>query len=121
MTQSEVRHLVEGGLVTIGAHTVTHPSLPGLDRIVRERELVESKEVCERLTDRPILGFAYPYGELDAEVQQQVKIAGYSYAVSTIPSPIIPKSDRFALPRVQVFDWDGDSFDAALRTAADKH
>jgi peptidoglycan/xylan/chitin deacetylase (PgdA/CDA1 family) len=118
MAHSEVRHLVDGGLITIGAHTATHPSLPGLERTAREREIVESKRACEALIGMPITGFSYPYGEFSAEVQRRVKIAGFAYAVSTDHAHITRKSDRFALPRIQVLDWDGDSFNAALHSAA---
>jgi peptidoglycan/xylan/chitin deacetylase (PgdA/CDA1 family) len=118
MSDLEVRQLVDSGLVTIGAHTVTHPSLPSLDRSARERELSESKEVCEQLVGRPILGLAYPFGDLDADVQRQAKAMGYAYAVAVIPAQVTPNSDRFALPRVPVLDWDGDSFEAMLRNAA---
>lgn len=118
MTTSEVRQLVEDRLVTIGAHTVTHPSLPALDRNVRERELIESKRACELLTDKPILAFAYPFGDRNSDVQQQVEAAGFAHAVAVIPTHVTPGSDRFALPRIPVLDWDGDDFDAALRNVA---
>jgi peptidoglycan/xylan/chitin deacetylase (PgdA/CDA1 family) len=118
MTHSEVRRLVDGGLITVGAHTATHSSLPCLERTVREREIIESKRACEELIGKHISGFSYPYGELSAEVQRQVKVAGFAYAVSTSHAHITLRSDRFALPRIQVLNWDGDSFDAALRATA---
>jgi peptidoglycan/xylan/chitin deacetylase (PgdA/CDA1 family) len=118
MTNSEVRQLIDGGLVTIGAHTVTHPSLPGLDRGARERELLESKKACEILAGEETSGFAYPFGDTDSDVQRQVQATGFAHAVAVIPTHVTPSSDRFALPRIPVLDWDGGSFDAALRGAA---
>jgi peptidoglycan/xylan/chitin deacetylase (PgdA/CDA1 family) len=107
MSHSEVRRLVDGGLIAVGAHTVTHPSLPGLDRAACEREFLESKDVCERLAGTPILGFAYPYGHVDAKVQRQAKVSGFAYAVSTVHAPVMPRSDRYVLPRIQVSDRNG--------------
>ena len=43
MTREEVRQLVRDGLVTIGAHTVTHPVLSGLRAADCDREVTESK------------------------------------------------------------------------------
>lgn len=120
LTHSEVKQLVDGGVITIGAHTQTHPLLTGLDETARERELRDSKDACKSLIGIPIYGLAYPYGDFDAEVQRNAKIAGFAYAVSTIDACVTPKSDRFALPRIHVRDWDGNSFDTALRNAGRK-
>jgi peptidoglycan/xylan/chitin deacetylase (PgdA/CDA1 family) len=116
MSRSEVKELIDGDLIKIGAHTVTHPSLPGLDRVARESELLDSKEACQDLAGRPISSFAYPYGDVDAEVRKQVEEIGFSYAVSTVRAYIKSESDRFALPRIHVANWDSDAFGTALHS-----
>jgi peptidoglycan/xylan/chitin deacetylase (PgdA/CDA1 family) len=115
MTSSEVKQLVDGGLVDIGAHTVTHPLLTCLEAAARERELTSSKAACKSLIGIPINGLAYPYGDFDADVQRQAKVSGFTYAVSTIDAHVAPESDRFALPRIHARDWDGVSFETVLR------
>ena len=110
----KVRALVTGGLIAIGAHTVTHPQLTGLGINARRREIVESKAACEALIGAQVPGFAYPYGDLDKEVRSAVEAAGFEYACSTRNGPAISGSDAFALPRVKVLDWNGNDFEKML-------
>ena len=117
MTGEEVRRLVADGLVTIGAHTVTHPVLAGLEPAACQREILESKRACETLIGAPITGFAYPYGNFDAQAREAVKIAGFSFACTTEHSSVRDTSDVFALPRIQVLNVDGDGFEQLLRLA----
>src|SRR5262249_26946033 len=49
MTTAEVRALVDDQLITIGAHTVTHPALTQIGPEARRREIAESKAACEAL------------------------------------------------------------------------
>lgn len=118
MTGAEVRELVVDGLVTIGAHTVTHPVLAGLDTVACHREITESKFACEALTGAPVESFAYPYGDFDAKAREAVKTAGFSFACSVQHGPTFATSDVFALPRIHVSNWDGDTFEQALRSAS---
>lgn len=118
MTGDEVRRLIADDLVTIGAHTVTHPVLAGLETAACHREIIESKRACEALTGAPIAAFAYPYGDFDAQAREAVKSAGFSFACSTQRGPVTDASDVFALPRIQVPNVNGDGFEHALRLAA---
>jgi peptidoglycan/xylan/chitin deacetylase (PgdA/CDA1 family) len=118
MTRAEVGTLVADGLVTIGAHTVSHPLLTGLPTAMRRSEIVESKAACEALLGGPVGAFAYPYGDLDAEVRAAVAGAGFACGCATTNGPATAASDIFALPRIQVLDWDGEAFERALRSAS---
>ena len=118
MTSDEVRSLVAGDLVTIGAHTVTHPMLAGLGAAACRREIRESKQACEVLCGGPITAFAYPYGDFDAEAREAAKAAGFAFACSTQQGPATAASDVFALPRIHVPDMDGDAFERAVRLAS---
>jgi peptidoglycan/xylan/chitin deacetylase (PgdA/CDA1 family) len=118
MTCNEVRALVTDRLVTIGAHTVTHPVLAGLEIAACHREITESKLACEALIGAPVESFAYPYGDFDAKVRGAVKTAGFTFACSTQRGPAVATSDIFALPRIPVSNWDGDAFEWALRSAS---
>jgi peptidoglycan/xylan/chitin deacetylase (PgdA/CDA1 family) len=118
MTSMEVRTLVADGLVTIGAHTVTHPALAGLGAAACRREIIESKVVCEALVGAPVTSFAYPYGDFDAMARDEVKTAGFAFACSMRRGPAFATSDVFALPRIHVHNWDGDAFERALQSAS---
>jgi peptidoglycan/xylan/chitin deacetylase (PgdA/CDA1 family) len=118
MTGQEVRTLVMGGLVTVGAHTVTHPVLAGLGAAACHREITESKLACEALIGAPVATFAYPYGDFDAEAHTAVRTAGFALACSTRRGPAIATSDVFALPRIHVTNLDGEEFERALHSAS---
>jgi peptidoglycan/xylan/chitin deacetylase (PgdA/CDA1 family) len=121
MTSDEVRALVTDGLVTIGAHTVTHPELSRLGTAACRREIAESKLACEALIGSPIVGFSYPYGDFDAEVRELVKTAGFTFACSMQRVPVIAKSEIFTLPRLHIPNLDGDAFERTLRSASAVH
>lgn len=118
MTSEEVRMLMIDGLVTIGAHTVTHRVLPELEAAARHSEITASKLACEALAGVPVTGFAYPFGEFDAEVRETVKAAGFTLACSTQRAPTVNTSDVLALPRIYIPNLDGDAFDQRIRWAS---
>ena len=108
MTSDEVLALVTDGLVSIGAHTVTHPVLSGFSAAACWRESIESKLACEALIGAPVTAFAYPYGAFDARAREVVKAAGFTFACSTWSGPATATSDVFAR----------DAFEHALRSAS---
>jgi peptidoglycan/xylan/chitin deacetylase (PgdA/CDA1 family) len=119
MTRDEVRRLVGDGLVTIGAHTVTHPVLSELGTAASDREISESKITCEALVEGPVAGFSYPYGDCSANARSVVVAAGFAFACSSRSMPAVATSDIFALPRISVKNWDGDGFESALCSASE--
>jgi peptidoglycan/xylan/chitin deacetylase (PgdA/CDA1 family) len=117
LTSDEVCELADGGLVSIGAHTVTHPSLKSLEPRDCQAEIVESRDACEEMLGRPITGFAYPFGDGDFDVRAMVVAAGFSHACSIIVSPVLRSSDPFVLPRIKIVNGNGGALETALRVA----
>lgn len=113
MTRPEALRL-DSRLVTIGAHTVSHPFMPSLTAEACYREARESKEACEALTGSEVSLFAYPYGGFDEKVSRAVREAGFSFACSVKSGPVTAQSDPLALPRLHVENVDGDRFEQAL-------
>lgn len=69
----ELREMARKNLVTVGAHTVTHPILPLLDSAAERYEIAES---CRRLSEelnQPVEYFAYPNGGYDSGTQAVVR------------------------------------------------
>ncbi len=83
MTADELRALVSEELVTLGAHTVTHPLLSALSRLESRHEIRESGTQCRAFAGKPIEGFAYPYGDMSPEVEKDVAAEGFAWACST--------------------------------------
>lgn len=67
----------------IGSHTVSHKDLTKLSLEEIRFELQESKKTLERILERSITSFAYPYGRYNNFIVQEVKKAGYASARTT--------------------------------------
>ena len=111
MSASEVRLLSGGGLVEIGAHTLTHPQLSALDRDAQRQEIRGSRVALQEAVGADVVSFAYPYGARSDYTRESVALvaeAGFSGACATVPGAVRRSSDRFELPRFHVEDCDGD-------------
>lgn len=115
MTPGQVSALASGGLVEIGAHTVTHPALPTLTAPEQRVEIEHSKRELEHWTGREVLGFAYPYGLYDESAVIAARSAGFAYACSGICEPVWRASDLFLFPRIEVTHRDREPFARRLR------
>ncbi|ADG83187.1 polysaccharide deacetylase family protein [Thermincola potens] len=85
-----------------GSHTLSHPHLARINRTVAAYEIAESKRALEKRLGVPVTSFAYPYGNLDDDVAQMVKKAGYSCAFTTAIGPVIKTSDPYRLNRFRI-------------------
>lgn len=107
LTWEEVRTLSKDNLCTIGAHTVTHPSLKQLDDSQLQFEIAGSRRIIEEQIGKPVQHFCYPYGSpinCGEREFRAVESAGFATATTTTMSPITLNSstDMFALPRIPV-------------------
>ena len=111
MSPAEIGKLDQGGLVEVGAHTVTHPVLSALPPVSQRREIARSKTRLETISDHPVTSFAYPYGkphEYTPETVDLVRRAGFECACSSFAGVVRRSNDRLQLPRVYVRNWGGD-------------
>jgi hypothetical protein len=113
LTTDEVRQL-KHSILTIGAHTHSHPNLPRLGPTALMREIADSKAICESLLDRQVTTFAYPFGDYDDRVRAAVAETGLTVACTTAPRPVQLSDDCLALPRIGVGNWTSDQFVRAL-------
>ena len=90
-------------LVTVGAHTASHPVLSKMPEEAAAAEMRASKELLEKRIRTPVLHFAYPFGGRDHAGAREFRLAaecGFASAVTTRLGNIFPESDRAALPRI---------------------
>lgn len=99
--------------VTIGAHSVTHRTLPALDDAALAEECRASRDaVAEQLGEVP-RWFAYPYGRTDARVASAVREARFRGALALDGRDVTATSSPFHWGRVNVpAGIDADAFDA---------
>ncbi len=116
MNTREIQKIANDGLVEIGAHTVNHLWLKGLDKATVTVEVLQSKQILEQMIGKPVVSFAYPYGAFDQQAVDIVKAAGFTSAVSTIPGIDQPQSNRYFLYRLRPGGRTGDNLLTWLAT-----
>ena len=105
LSWEELRELGEGGLVEIGAHTVTHPLLSAHSPDFQREEIQQGKVYLEEKLERPVASFAYPYGNYTPETVRLAREARFDCACSVVEDIVWRESDRFQLPRFEVGNW----------------
>ena len=107
MTWEEVRLLAADPLVTIGAHTVTHPVLRLLGEAEARAEMADSKRQLEVQLGGPVRHLAFPFGGANAVGSREFRLAeeaAFSTASTTRCANLFPAHARHltALPRLTV-------------------
>ena len=110
LNNDEVNILGKGGLIELGAHTVTHPSLKVLSASQQLEEISGSKAQLENIIGRPVSSFSYPHGEYSIETLELVQKAGFQGASTINFRCVMAGADPFQLPRFQIDDWNGEEF-----------
>jgi peptidoglycan/xylan/chitin deacetylase (PgdA/CDA1 family) len=107
MSWDEMKPFADDSLVTIGAHSITHCNLASQSEAIAAHEMAESRARIEAMLQRPVVHFAYPYGDKLAAGAREfhlARAAGFKTAVTTRPGMIFPENaDHLtALPRVSL-------------------
>lgn len=110
---TELRDLAAGGLVEVGAHSMTHSVMSRLTLAEQQQEIALSKQSLEDKLGVPVSSLAYPFGgrgDYSPETPCLAKAAGFACACSNFPGHVAFYTDPYQLPRYLVRDWDGDTF-----------
>jgi peptidoglycan/xylan/chitin deacetylase (PgdA/CDA1 family) len=110
----EVAALERGGLIEIGAHTITHPSLSAQPTTMQHTEIQQSKAAIEQMLGHAVTSFSYPFGDYNAETLALVRAAGFQAACTVEAARLRRSGDCLQLPRFEVLNWSGDEFTRRL-------
>jgi peptidoglycan/xylan/chitin deacetylase (PgdA/CDA1 family) len=101
LDRSQLRMLLDTGLVEIGAHGFRHVNLTQIDGDRQWQELHESKQLLEETFEMEVPYFAYPWGSITDAVVQLTEKAGYRLAFTTRKKKLTSNNiDRLRIPRV---------------------
>jgi peptidoglycan/xylan/chitin deacetylase (PgdA/CDA1 family) len=107
MDWSALRDFAREPLVTIGAHSMTHPRLKTLSDEASQAEIVTSKARVEKEIGREVKHFSYPVGDpTSAGIREFAfaRAAGFETGVTTRPGVVFAEHapHLLALPRISV-------------------
>ena len=105
-----VRRYRESPWVKIGSHSVDHQAVVAQPESSLHAQWTESRAVLEELAGQEVRHFAYPYGapsEIGTAAPRLVT-THYDSAVTMVRGVCHEKTDLAQLPRVPLYDSDGD-------------
>src|ERR1700680_2780127 len=75
MSWDELKPFADDPLITIGAHTITHCNLARQPEAIAAHEMASSRARIETALQRPVVHFAYPYGDQIADAAREFTLA----------------------------------------------
>ena len=113
LTLSEIKKISQNSLFEIGAHSVNHLILSGLEENEQRAEIVNSKIHLEKIIDKDVTSFAYPYGTIDSYNVDSINILrenNFLLCCSNYSGLIDQNTSRYELPRFLVRDLTIEKF-----------
>ncbi len=107
----EIKGLSKTGLISFGAHSLSHRRLSSLNDNDLEREAGLSKSILEDNLGMRVDLFAYPfgsYGSFDGRAEQILMAKGYKAAFTTIAGSNTAGTDLFRLRRTRISWYDDE-------------
>lgn len=103
MTAEQIKAMADSGYIEIGGHTLSHPMLSKLSEQEQRREILENKQQLEAIINKPLISFAYPYGDLNETSKKLTSELGYQYSVATNSGPLAFHQDLAQIRRIAIF------------------
>jgi peptidoglycan/xylan/chitin deacetylase (PgdA/CDA1 family) len=108
LTPAELERLAASPFIDIGAHTMTHPTLALAPIEEQRREIAGCRTALERVLERPVSAFAYPYGnpstDYTSETVSAVRGARFDVAFTTGDAYATSDCESLEIPRFMMLD-----------------
>lgn len=112
LTERELRELSTLPNVVIGTHGATHTHFAKVSAAALERELSDARDWLQQTLQMPVNSLSYPHGSHTSTVSEAVQRHGYHYACSSQSGTFRSTTQRFNIPRIDI--WSRDSARTAL-------
>ncbi len=101
LTKEEIIGMFQNG-ISFCSHGVNHFYMDEPEGMNLENEITESKEKLEKLLDKEINFFSYPYGRYNKNTIDALKNAGYFGAFTTKRGKVSQKDNPYELKRLVI-------------------
>ena len=109
VSADDCRKLAESRMISIGAHTVSHPSLANLSKEEQETEIKTSIDSLSQILKKKITLFSYPFGgpgiDFNDDTIEICRKYGILKAASTENKLWDTSVNPYRIPRKIVRDW----------------
>jgi peptidoglycan/xylan/chitin deacetylase (PgdA/CDA1 family) len=106
MTVDQLQRLSGPG-VSLGSHTISHPSMPELSRDRAQEEIRGSRHRLAEISGQEIRTLSFPYGDYNASVVEMCRSAGYEFVFSILDEEIDTERYEILRGRTKVDPSDG--------------
>lgn len=101
LKSDQIKEMSDYG-IEFGSHTLNHDNLLDISKEKRKKTLEESKVFLEKITQKPVISIAYPFGVYDQSVLKATNDLGYKLGFTTNKGWVNNKSELLELERVYV-------------------
>jgi len=113
MTVNQLKKIDQEPLITIGAHTRSHPRLIKLSPAQQSQEISGSKTDLEKILNHPVDSFSYPFGgysDISSQTINIVRQSGFKFAVANWSGNMTIFENIYTIPRIIIRNWDLKTF-----------
>ena len=115
LSEDDLRILKNHPLISLGLHGYSHRPMTSLSTDEVRSELKDAQSWFADQTSTQATSLSYPHGSVDDRVISLVKESQFSLAACSKFGPLSSNSDRFRLPRIDLWSSDSDrSFRAKI-------
>lgn len=105
MSWDQIKILSQDEIATIGAHTTNHYNLKRLNAETVRKEMLDSKERIEKMIEKKVEHFAFPFGSANEAGIREIEIAdklNFKTSTTTMCGNIFPEHFQYmnCLPRI---------------------
>ncbi|HSU79530.1 MAG TPA: polysaccharide deacetylase family protein [Candidatus Angelobacter sp.] len=103
LNKEDLKLMADSGYFSVQSHTATHPDLTKSKDL--DYQLGQSKMKIEKVTGKPVIALAYPYGLYNDKVVIATKNY-YKFGLTTLPKLYVKQgkpNENYLLPRIYVY------------------
>lgn len=123
MSSEQIRDLSSNENISIGCHTVTHPSLGLLTYEQQRYEILQSKNTIEEIIGKKVDQFAYPFGGINDYNNTTINILkslNFKRAYSTTFKRKSKLESVYEIPRVCISEMSMEAFKSKVELSMNK-
>ena len=110
LTRVEACELARLPGIEIGAHSVTHASLPECTPAQQLQQMQQSRSDLESMVERAVTGFAYPFGDISRATLRLAAKPGSTTRARPRLAVSIAQREPHRVPRIAAEDWSAERF-----------